>query len=273
MEKYGYGVIINIDSHIPYYIQLMDLLKDQMSKDKWLPGDQIPGEQDLCKTYGVSRTVVRQALRELEFQGVINRRKGKGTFISVPKISEGLVQNLTGFYQDMIERGHKPISKVLIQKIVPADEKVAHYLRIQAGTDVIDIQRLRFIDNEPIQLVTTYIPYELCPSLVKVDLTNLSLYAFLEKEFGIFPARGQRYIEAVLSNETEARLLNIKKGAPLLMLDSISYSDSGQPIEYYHALHRGDRSRFEVDLVRIRDVSQLQPLIDAPFIGVRKDAN
>jgi GntR family transcriptional regulator len=264
---------IDFDSHIPYYIQLMDLLKDQVSKDKWHPGDQIPGEQDLCETYGVSRTVVRQALRELEFQGVINRRKGKGTFISVPKISEGLVQKLTGFYQDMVERGHIPGTKVLHQKIIPANEKIAHYLKIQPGADVIDIQRLRFIDNEPIQLVTTYIPYELCPSLVKVDLTNRSLYAFLEKEYGIFPARGQRYIEAVLSNETEARLLDIEKGAPLLMLDSISYSDSGQPIEYYHALHRGDRSRFEVELVRVRDGSQPPPLINVPFTDIRKNSN
>lgn len=263
---------LDFDSHIPYYIQLMDLIKDQVSKDKWHHGDRIPGEQDLCEMYGVSRTVVRQALRELEFQGIINRRKGKGTFISIPKISEGLVQKLTGFYQDMVERGHIVGTKVLHQKIIPANEKIANYLKIQPGTDVIDIQRLRFIDNEPILLVTTYIPYELCPALVKVDLTDRSLYAFLEKEYNIFPARGQRYVEAVLTNETEARLLNIEKGAPLLMLDSISYSDSGQPIEYYHALHRGDRSRFEVELVRVRDGSQPQPLLNVPFTDVRVEA-
>src|SRR5450759_5950578 len=78
---------INFYSHIPYYIQLMDLLKDQILNKKWQPGEQILGEQDLCDTYGISRTVVRQALRELELEGVIKRRKGKGTFISEPKIS------------------------------------------------------------------------------------------------------------------------------------------------------------------------------------------
>ncbi len=88
---------INFESHIPYYIQLMDLLKTQIVKKKWGPGEQIPGEQDLCETYGVSRTVVRQALRELELEGVITRRKGKGTFISEPKISEGLIQKLDRF--------------------------------------------------------------------------------------------------------------------------------------------------------------------------------
>ena len=247
---------ISFDSHVPYYAQLIDLLKEQILQGKWLPGEQIPGEQDLCETYGISRTVVRQALRELELEGVITRRKGKGTFISEPKINEGLVQKLTGFYQDMVERGLKPITRVLYQDVVPANEKVARMLNIQLKTEVIDIQRLRFINDEPILLVTTYIPYEICPSLATVDLTNRSLYEVLEKEGGIFLTRGRRYIEAVLANETEASLLGIERGAPLLMLESVSYAENDLPIEYYHALHRGDRSRFEVDLVRTREPGQ-----------------
>jgi GntR family transcriptional regulator len=102
-------------------------------------------------------------------------------------------------------------------------------------------------------VVTTYIPLDVYPPLATVDLTNRSLYDFLEKEGGIFITRGRRYIEAVLANENEAALLEVEPGAPLMMLDSVSYTESGQPIEYYHALHRGDRSRFEVDLVRQHD--------------------
>lgn len=246
---------INFDSHIPYYIQLIDILKEKIQLAEWVPGDQIPGEQDLCEHYQVSRTVVRQALREMEYEGVISRQKGKGTFISLPKISEGLVQKLTGFYQDMVERGLKPGTKVLHQDIIPSNDKIARFLNIKPGERVIDIQRLRYINEEPIQLVTTYIPYEICPELASVDLTNQSLYEFLEREYGIFITKGQRYIEAVLANDYEAALLGIERGDPLLMLDSVSYSESGQPVEYYHALHRGDRSRFEVELVRKRDVN------------------
>lgn len=246
---------INFDSHIPYYIQLIDIIKEKIQLAEWVPGDQIPGEQDLCEHYQVSRTVVRQALREMEYEGVISRQKGKGTFISLPKISEGLVQKLTGFYQDMVERGLKPGTKVLHQDIIPSNDKIARFLNIKPGERVIDIQRLRYINEEPIQLVTTYIPYEICPELASVDLTNQSLYEFLEREYGIFITKGQRYIEAVLANDYEAALLGIERGDPLLMLDSVSYSESGQPVEYYHALHRGDRSRFEVELVRKRDVN------------------
>jgi GntR family transcriptional regulator len=244
---------INFDSYIPYYIQLMAILKEKVQTGVWVPGDQIPGEQELCALYRVSRTVVRQALREMELEGVINRRKGKGTFISLPKISEGLAQKLTGFYQDMVERGLKPGTKVLHQNVTTASEKVAGFLNIRTSEDVIDILRLRYINSEPIQLVTTYIPFELCPSLATADLSNRSLYEFLETECGILLAKGRRYIEAVLANENEAELLGVERGAPLLMLDSISYSENGRPVEYYHALHRGDRSRFEVELLRIRD--------------------
>lgn len=243
--------IINFKSHIPFYIQLMDILREKVQQGYWVPGDQIPGEQDLCEIYRVSRTVVRQALRELELDGVINRRRGKGTFISHPKISEGLVQKLTGFYQDMVERGLKPGTKVLHQNVTPATEKVARFLDIKPGEKVIDIERLRFINDEPIQLVTTYLPFEICPALASVDLTDRSLYEFLENECGVFIAKGCRYIEAVLANETEAALLGIEDGSPLLLLDSISYAENGQPIEYYHAVHRGDRSRFEVELQRL----------------------
>lgn len=244
---------IDFESHFPYYIQLMEILKEKVKQKIWLPGDQIPGEQDLCEFYKISRTVVRQSLKELELEGLITRRKGKGTFIALPKINESLIAKLTGFYQDMIERGLKPVTKVLHQKTIPCPEKIAQFLNITPGTQVIDIHRLRYINDQPIQLVTTYIPFALCPSLATIDLSNRSLYEFLEKECNVFIARGKRYIEAVVANEEEANLLDIEKSAPLLMLDSISFTEDGQPVEYYHALHRGDRSRFEVELLRQHD--------------------
>ena len=261
---------INFESHIPYFIQLMDILKEKVLSGAWVPGDQIPGEQDLCELYRVSRTVVRQALRELELEGMITRQKGKGTFISRPKISEGLVQKLTGFYQDMVERGLKPVTKVLHQNVIVSNEKVSRFLNIDPGDKVIDILRLRYIYEEPMQLVTTYIPFEICPALATVDLTNRSLYEFLEKESNVFIAKGRRYIEAVLANETEAAYLSIEKGAPLLMLDSISFSENGMPVEYYHALHRGDRSRFEVELLRLRETDLKTVELGSNFTGAPK---
>lgn len=252
---------IDFDSHIPYYIQLIEALKEKISLGEWKVGDQLPSEPELCEIYGVSRTVIRQALREIELEGLITRRKGKGTFIAEPKISESLAQKLTGFYQDMVERGLKPVTKVLRHEIVPASKKIADYLEIEPSTLVYEITRLRNVNEEPILLVTTYLPYELCPQLEDTDIRDRSLYAFLEEECGIFIAYGRRFIEAVLANETEARLLEIDVGAPLILLNSVSYLEDGTPIEYYHALHRGDRSRFEVELVRVREQDKINDII------------
>ncbi len=247
---------IDFSSNIPYYLQLIELLKDQIAAQKWLPGEQIPGEQTLCSLYAISRTVVRQALGEMEISGLITRKKGKGTFVSEPKVDEGLMQDLTGFHQEMASKGLPTVSKVLHHAVVKANPKVANYLDIPTGTEVIDIQRLRFVDSKLNHFVTTYIPYDLCPKLATANLENRSLYEFLENECGIFITRGKRYVESVAANETEALLLGVERGAPLLLLDSISYDASGRCIEYYHALHRGDCSRFKVELVRTREYAE-----------------
>ena len=249
---------IDFNSNIPYYIQLIEALKGKIHSGEWQAGDQIPSEPDLCEAYGVSRTVVRQSLREIELEGLISRRKGKGTFVAEPKIGESLAQKLTGFYQDMVERGHDIETQVLHHKVIPAEKKVAEYLAIDPGTTVIDIKRLRFIKGEPIVLVSSYLPLELCPELAGADITNKSLYEFLENECGVIIAYGRRSIEAVVADQTEANLLQIEVGAPLILLDSVSYLEDDTPIEYYHAVHRGDRSKFEVELVRIKEVGSIR---------------
>ena len=253
---------IDFDSHIPYYIQLIETLKEKINQGELKPGDQIPSEPELCEIYGISRTVVRQALKEMEFESLIYRRKGKGTFIAEPKIGESLVQKLTGFYQDMVDRGHTPVTHVLSHEVEPANAQVARHLGLETGTPVFAIERLRFVEQVPIVLVTTFLPYELCPRLVDYDLSDKSLYAVLENNLGLVLSHGHRWIEAVAANEREAELLQVDECAPLILLDSVTYLEDGTPIEYYHAVHRGDRSRFEVELVRMREQKELQQAIE-----------
>ena len=157
---------------LPYYVQLKEALRERIERGDWRQGDQLPSEPELCHSFNVSRTVVRQALQELEYEGLIVRERGKGTFVAAPKISESLVQRLTGFYQDMVNLGHIPVTRVLKQEIVPASHKTAAYLQLEEGSSVIQIDRLRYIDDEPIVLVTTYLPYSICPSVLKVQLTH-----------------------------------------------------------------------------------------------------
>lgn len=248
---------IDRNSFVPLYIQVIDSLTEYIELNDFPPGHQLPGEADLCKTFDVSRTVIRQALQELEYKGLIYREKGKGTFVSKPKIHEGLFQELTGFYQDMVAKGHRPRSDVLKQEKIQASKRVADYLDLAENSSVIQIDRLRYVNHEPIVFVTTYLPFDMCPQLLEVDLTNQSLYAYLEKEHGLTIARGRRFLEAVIANQLEAELLQVDIGSPLLMLNSVSYLPDGRPIEYFHALHRGDRSRFETELVRVSQPGDL----------------
>ena len=107
------------NSHIPYFAQVIDILRDRIDSGIWLAGTQIPGEPELCKMFDVSRTVIRQALAELDHDGLIVRKKGKGTFVAEPKIGESLVQRLTGFYEDMVERGLTPVLIEVLPRVGP----------------------------------------------------------------------------------------------------------------------------------------------------------
>lgn len=254
-------MVIDRSSHIPLYVQVKQALHERIQHGDLKPGDKVPGELQLCEMFGVSRIVARRALNEMALEGLVVREMGRGTFVAEPKISESLVQKLTGFYQDMADRGHEPVSEVLRQEVIPAGPKVASYLEIDVETPVVVVERLRFVQDEPIVLVTTYLPEALCPNLVNEDLTRQSLYAYIESEYGLVIVRGRRTVEAVPANEYEAQLFRIKTGAPLVLLNSVSYLEDGTPLEYYHALHRGDRSKFEVELVRIRERGKVREVM------------
>ena len=130
---------------------------------------------------------------------------------------------------------------------------MAARLGLEELAPVIKITRLRSVAGQPVVLVSSYLPYAVCPGLIRADLRSQSLYAYLEEEYGLRIAAGRRQIEAVLATKEEAELLAISPGAPLILIDSTSYLEDGTALEYYHALHRSDRARFEVNLMRVHD--------------------
>jgi GntR family transcriptional regulator len=240
---------IDRSSVLPFYYQLKQILLADISERGLLPGDRLPGDHELCASYDISRTVVRQALAELETEGVIERIKGRGTFVAPHRTGEHLVQSLTGLFEDVQARGSHLRSLVRRLEVVPADAMVATELQLEPGAAVILIERLRYVDEEPWVLATTQLPYELAPGLVHEDLTNQSLYALLENKYQVKLRHGQRSVEAAAANDELARSLGILRGDPVLVLRSIVYGDD-RPVETFVAYHRGDRSRFEVNLTR-----------------------
>lgn len=236
-------------SPLPFYYQLKQILLTELKTRELAPGARLPGDHELCDAYDVSRTVVRQALSELETEGVIERVKGRGTFVAQRKTGERLVQSLTGLFEDVAARGSHLRSDVRRLEVVPADEQVAQSLDLELGASVIVLERLRFVDEEPWVLVTTYLPFEIAPGLLTDDLENQSLYGLLEQKYGVQLRYGQRAIEASIAGAALARSLGISPGDPVLVLRSTVYGNQ-RPVEMFVAYHRGDRSRFEVSLNR-----------------------
>src|SRR3972149_2957674 len=211
---------IDRNSPLPFYVQLKSALEQHIERGGWRPGDRIPGEEELCRMFEVSRTVVRQALNEMAYAGLLARQKGRGTFVAQPKLSSrGLVQSLGGRGRTGGRGRARP----------PAEPRVARYLQLEAMAPVIKIVRLRLIEGDPIALVTAFLPYDLCRELMGADLTQQSLYAFLEETCGLTVASGRRRLEAVGANEQEARLLKLPAGSPLVLLESGSYPSGGAP--------------------------------------------
>lgn len=235
---------------MPYYAQLRELLEADIRIGRLEVGGQLPSEAELCSDYAVSRTVVRQALMELSNEGLITRVKGKGSFVARPKVDEHLVQNLVGLAEEVSARRQRLENQVLLfeQRLPP--QHIAESLQLGSDETVVRLDRLRFINGEPWVVTVTYLPYSLCAPLLELDMRHRSLYATMEETLGLVVAHGRRTIEATLAGQERAALLGIETGAPVLLLRSIGYVADGRPIEYFVAWHRGDRSRFDVELKR-----------------------
>ena len=235
---------------VPYYAQLADVLRDNIARGQWHPGEALPAEADLCTFFGVSRTVVRQALNELVADGLVHKEKGRGTFVSRPKIADLVVQELRGFADEMAERGRLIETEILEQEISPVPPQVAPSLGVSMRSEVVHLTRVRRVDGEPIVKVDTYLPVPRFASLADMDLADRSLYHVMVEEFGVFAQGGTRRIEAVAAGAETAELLELEPRAPVLALTATTLDQDGAPFEHFRALYRGDRTSFDVTIGR-----------------------
>jgi GntR family transcriptional regulator len=255
------GPVIDKASTIPYYRQLKEILCEEIAQRGLRSGDRLPGDHQLCEQYGVSRPVVRQALSELQHEGVLERVKGRGTFVASQLTSQSLVQSLTGLHDDVAAMGRTLRSEVRTLQVTAADPDVAGRLEIPAGTAVVTVERLRFVDDEPWVYALSHVPAALAPDLVDQDLREQSLYALLERRYGLRLVRSRRVVEAHSASAQMARDLGLPRNGAVLKLTNVSYGTENRPVETFVAYHRGDRSRFEVELERAAAGRAVPPLV------------
>jgi len=239
---------LNPNGPLPLYHQLAGDLHRQLEAGSWTVHEMLPSEAELGQHYGVSRTVVRQALDELERSGALYRVKGKGSFIAERKLSAYLMQDVAGFAANMAAQGLEVQSQVLRQDFVAAPAAIAQALGLPENARVLRLERLRFVQGEPLFLGTTFIPEALGKRIASADFSSRSLNAALAQDAGVEPASGMRLIEAVAAGRLEADLLRVRVGAPLFRLFAVTYDEQGAGLECSEVWLRADRLAFRVAL-------------------------
>lgn len=249
-NKISYFYHINKDIPIPMYYQIKQLILKAIKEGELKGGDMLPAELEICEACQVSRPTIRQALSELVAEGYLNRCKGKGTFVSLPKIEGRFLNVLQSFNDEMRQKGMEPSTKIMSLEPVDGRNEINQALGIPASDKLFYLERLRYADGEPIVYLETFLPYHLLPELEKTDLKKQSLYTVLENEYRIKVTRVTREIEAVNSSKRIAEYLEMTGGKAVCLIHTTAYTEQLLPVEYSIAYYRGDRSKFNVELCR-----------------------
>lgn len=239
---------MNFDG-LPLYAKVAATLNAEITNGVLLPNDRLPAEDGLIERFGVSRTTVRKAVESLIARGVVEIRRGKGTFVTQPKLTQELTA-LTGFAEDMLVLGLHPTSRLLDKRIVPATSEVARHLSVELGAHVYRIERVRLADGVPMSFDETYLPLEIGEKVVSNDLDVMPIFDLLENKYDLPLTEAWYQLEAAIANEHVAQALGIEVGAPIFLIERTSHSGDQQPVDYEKLYYRGDAIRFSTKLTR-----------------------
>jgi GntR family transcriptional regulator len=238
-------------SSIPLHAQLRDLLRSRILDGEYSQNSQMPSESELGATFKVSRITVRQALGDLQKEGLIYKIHGKGTFVSKPKAFQN-VSTLQGLAESLTGRGYEVINRLRSFRFVPADRQVAERLGITEGDLVTQIKRVRLINREPISLEITYLKQAVGERLENADLVTRDIFLILENDCGIALGHADLAIDAVLADSDLTQALNVEPGSPIMRIERLTHDAEGQPVDFEHLYYRGDAFQYRLRIDRQR---------------------
>jgi GntR family transcriptional regulator len=250
---------VDPESPIPLHAQVEEALLKGIADGALPTGARLPSEDDLVARFAVSRTTIRTAIQSLIARGLISIRRGKGTFVTQPIITQELTE-LTGFVEDMRSLGHTPSAQVLDRRLVAASETVARALKVQRGASVARIQRVRLADGIPMSFDETYLLQALGEKIMADDLENQPIFSLLEQKYATPLIEAEYRLSAVASHGTVARALGIDAGSPIFLIERTSFSTGHQPVDYERLYYRGDHIRFVTRLTRRQAAGTRAPL-------------
>ncbi|MDF2682744.1 MAG: GntR family transcriptional regulator [Brevibacillus sp.] len=231
----------------PFYKQLKSKILDEIESGKLSSGDKLPSERELADLYGISRMTARHTLSILEREGVVERRVGAGTFITNKKIEMDFI-TFNSFTKNMLGKGLLPRTQLLSVRKDQATPSLARKLKISEGQTVIVFKRLRLVDDTPVAIEESFIPYAYCNGIEEHIADNTSLYQVLEEIYGIVLVKAKEYMQVTFSDDAESKLLRIKSESPCILLEAVAFDRSGREIEFSKSITRSDIVRYYSEL-------------------------
>src|ERR1700747_3112442 len=231
------------------YSRVETVLANEITDGDLKVGDQLPTEDSLIARFGVSRITVRRAIQNLVSRGLVEIRRGKGTFVAAPKISQDL-KELSGFVEDMHALGRKPTARVIGKEIVAANATVARQLALTRGERVARIRRVRLADGVPLSFDATYLPLDIGKKIITNNLKVEPIFSLLERKYDVPLIEAEYKLEAVAAEAEVAAALRVKQGSPIFRIERTSYSTGGLPGDHARLYYRGDLVHFRTRLVR-----------------------
>jgi GntR family transcriptional regulator len=239
--------MLNEKSGVPLYVQIINILRERMESGEWPSGHKIPSEPELQGEFNVSRFTIRQSISSLMLDGMVTKTRGKGTFVSYPKIKEDL-PDLISFSEEMKKLGKVPSTAVQSVEIINPSKLIRDLLKLDENEKVLRIERLRSADNIPITLLVSYLPMKL--NVDPGEDFSQSLFDLLINKYNFRIARGDQEIEAIAANSKQAQLLEIPRNSPLLVIRRITFDHESRPIEYVEGFYPGGRYSYKIVLSR-----------------------
>lgn len=235
-------------SPVPLHTQIREVLRRRILDGSYPPHSQMPSESRMMAAFGVSRITIRQALGDLQKEGLIFKVMGKGSFVAKPKAFQSL-SKLQGFGEAMAPSGYETFSMLLSAREVEASQVVAQRLALAPGEAVFEIQRLRYLNREPISVDVSYFALALGQRLVQEDLATRDIFVILENDLGHDLTHADVQIEAISADPSLARHLDISEASPLLRIERLTWAGE-RPIDFEFLYYRGDAFQYRLRIDR-----------------------
>jgi DNA-binding GntR family transcriptional regulator len=232
----------------PAYSQVRNLIADQIRSGEIPQGSQLPAERLLAEQLNVSRVTLRRALTALAEDGLVTPSHGRGWYAVPPPLSEppNALMSFTDLAQSIGAQTH---TKVLSSTVIHASAEQAGRLGVRKGSRLFQLERLRFLDDFPMAITSSWIPVAKAPGLERRDFADASLYEVLRDRFDIRATRAGFEVEARVADARDAELLDIPEGSPLLVATQTTDDQRGDRFELSRMVYRADSYRFRATLV------------------------